>query len=203
VLVNVVNTTGEYLLGRVVLDHASHAIASGAAGGLTKAQLVGKFYGDFFGWVNLLSLFMQTCVVSRVFRRIGVGGAVLVLPLIAACSYGLLAYAPLLGPLRMAKLLENGTDYSLQNTARHALFLRTTREAKFKAKQATDALCWRIGDVLQAGVVLAGTHFAFGVRDFALVNEVLVVVWLAVALQIRREHARRANPAERHHRAAA
>jgi AAA family ATP:ADP antiporter len=191
VLVNVVNTTGEYLLGRLVAADAAHAIATGAAGGLTKGQLIGVFYGDFFGWVNLVSVCIQLFAVSRVFRYIGVSGALFVLPTIASCSYGVLALGPVLGVVRIGKVLENATDYSLQNTARHALFLRTSREAKFKAKQAIDALCWRLGDVLQAGVVFVGTRLAFGVRDFALLNEVLVVVWVVIALRIRREHARR------------
>jgi AAA family ATP:ADP antiporter len=94
--------------------------------------------------------------------------------------------------VRVGKLLENSTDYSLQNTARHALFLSTSREAKFKAKQAIDALCWRAGDLLQAGIVFVGTRLAFGVRQFAAFNELLVVLWVVVVFQIYREHKRRA-----------
>ena len=192
ILVNVVNTTGEYLLGRLVVADASRAIAEGTAHGFSKSQLIGIFYGDFFGWVNLVSLAIQLLVVSRLFKRLGVGGALFVLPLIAFGSYGLLAFVPLLGAVRVGKILENSTDYSLQNTARHALFLPTSREAKFKAKQAIDALCWRVGDLLQAGIVFAGAQLALGVRQFALLNEVLVVLWVVVVVQIYREHKRRA-----------
>jgi AAA family ATP:ADP antiporter len=190
IVVNVVNTIGEYLLGRVVVAEVSRTIASGAAGGFTKAQLIGMFYGDFFGWVNLLGFAIQLFVVSRVFKRLGAGGALMVLPAIACCSYALLAFLPVIGAVRAGKLLENSTDYSLQNTARHALFLPTSREAKFKAKQAIDALCWRIGDVLQAAVVFAGVRLAFGVREFALLNEALVAVWVCIAVAIYREYAR-------------
>ena len=82
------------------------------------------------------------------------------------------------------------TDYSLQNTTRHALFPPTTREAKFKAKQAIDGLCWRRGDLLQAGVVSLGTRLAFGIREFAL-NEVFVCLWIRLVVGIYREHGRR------------
>jgi ATP:ADP antiporter, AAA family len=203
IVVNVVNTTGEYLLGRLVVADAAQAIASGAAAGLTKGQLIGVFYGNFFGWVNLAGLAIQLFVVSRVFRRIGVGGALFVLPVIASCSYGLFALAPVLATVRIGKVLENGTDYSLQNTTRHALFLRTSAEAKFKAKQAIDGLCWRLGDVLQAGIVFVGTQLAFGVREFALLNEGMVIVWLLVAAQIYREHRRQETAAHRELAAAA
>jgi hypothetical protein len=70
--------------------------------------------------------------------------------------YGMLAFLPILRAVRIGKILENSTDYSLQNTARQALFLPTSREAKFKAKQVIDAFCWRAGDVLQAVVVFVG-----------------------------------------------
>jgi len=190
ILVNVVNTTGEYLLGRLVVTEATRAIASGTAGGFSKSQLIGIFYGDYFGWVNLVSLLIQLLLVSRLFKWIGVGRSLFVLPLIALGSYGLLAVLPILGAVRLGKILENSTDYSLNNTARHALFLPTSREAKFKAKQAIDALCWRIGDLLQAAVVFAGTRLAFGVRQFALMNELLVLLSVVVVVAINREYKR-------------
>ena len=188
ILLNVVNTIGEFLLGRLVVAEASRTIADGAAAGLTKSQLIGIFYGDFFGWVNLVSFLVQLFVVSRVFKRIGVRGALFVLPLVAFVSYGVLILLPALAAVRIGKIVENSTDYSLQNTARQALFLPTSREAKYKAKQAIDAFCWRAGDVLQAVVVFIGVRFAFGVSQFAMLNQLLVLVWLAVVVGIYREH---------------
>jgi AAA family ATP:ADP antiporter len=190
ILVNVVNTIGEFMLGRLVVAQASRALVDGTAAGLTRSQLIGVFYGDFFGWVNLVSLFIQLFVVSRVFKRIGVRGALFVLPSVAFVSYGGLALLPVLAAVRLGKIFENSTEYSLQNTAGHALFLPTSREAKYKAKQAIDAFFWRVGDVLQAIVVFIGVRLAFGVSQFALLNQLLVVVWLAVVVGIYREHKR-------------
>jgi AAA family ATP:ADP antiporter len=84
--------------------------------------------------------------------------------------------------------MENATDYSIQNTARHALFLPTSREAKYKAKAAVDTFFWRAGDALQAVVVFAGTSLAWGLRGFATVNVFLAVVWLLIAGAIFYEH---------------
>jgi len=36
-------------------------------------------------------------------------------------------------------------ERQFKNTARHALFLRTSREAKYKAKGAIDSFFWRAG----------------------------------------------------------
>ena len=191
ILVNVVNTSGEYLLGRLVAGQAAALVAQGAAGGLTTAQLIGRFYGEFFGWVNLGSPVVQLLLVSRIFRRIGVRGALFVLPAIACGSYVLFAFVPVLGAVRLGKIVENCTDYSLQNTARHALFLPTTAEAKYKAKQVIDGLCWRLGDIMQAGIVFGGTWLHFTTRGYALLNEAFVLAWFVVVWSIGREHRRR------------
>ncbi|RPJ84992.1 MAG: hypothetical protein EHM13_02475, partial [Acidobacteria bacterium] len=107
-----------------------------------------------------------------------------------------------LSAVAFAKTFENATDYSIQNTARHALFLPTSREAKYKAKQAIDSFFWRAGDLLQAVVVLAGVYLAFGIREYAMVNLVFVGAWFALVVAIGREYRRR-FPAEAGRRAAA
>ena len=72
-----------------------------------------------------------------------------------------------------------------------------------KAKQAIDAFCSRVGDVLQAVVVFVGVRMAFDIRQFALLNEILVVIWMAVVWGIYREHRRLVAVAEDVHREAA
>jgi AAA family ATP:ADP antiporter len=87
-----------------------------------------------------------------------------------------------LGLIRGAKIAENSLDYSLQNTTRNALYLPTSREAKYKAKQANDTFFVRLGDLASAGLVFAGTTWlAFSRREFALVAVALVLVWLTIA----------------------
>ena len=182
-LLNLVNTNGEYIVSRFVSESAQH---------LTKAEqgkFIGQFYGDYFTWVNVLGLAIQTFLVSRLFRWIGVGGALFVVPAISLTGYSMLALAPALAMIRGVKILENATDYSLNNTVRHALFLATSREAKYKAKAATDTFCVRGGDVVSAGCVFIGTHWlALNVPKMALLNTGLVALWIGLAMLIRRRH---------------
>ena len=184
-LLNIVNTLGEFLLGKVVT--AEIAQQTGGDEAAMTAQ-IGAFYGDFFGWVNLISFLFQAFLVSRLFKWIGVRGALFILPVIAMGGYSLMVAMPLLVYVRAAKLLENSVDYSIQQTTRHALFLPTSREAKYKAKAAIDSFFWRMGDMLQAGVVFVGTQLAFGVREFATFNVVMTIVWLGLVGTIAREH---------------
>jgi AAA family ATP:ADP antiporter len=74
------------------------------------------------------------------------------------------------------------------------LWLPTSAEAKYKAKQAVDAFFVRFGDVSSALLVaVASGVLNLGVRAFAVVNLVLIGGWLALSLSIAREHARRSR----------
>ncbi len=187
VILNVVNSTGEFLLGDLVADRAHAAFPGDAA---AQKQFIGGFYGSFFANVNLLGFLLQTFAVSRLFALIGVRGALYILPSIALVSYSTIGLVPILGFIRWAKIFENATDYSIQNTVRQALFLPTSREAKYKAKAAIDTFFMRFGDVIQAGIVRLGAQFHLAFSGFAWVNVGLTVVWLYVVTRLSREHRR-------------
>ncbi len=187
VLLNVVNSSGEFLLGSVVSEQAKAAFPDNPA---EQKKFIGGFYGSFFAGVNLLGFLLQTFVVSRLFRFLGVQGSLYILPLIALGSYLTLAIAPYLIIVRIAKTLENATDYSLQNTIRQALFLPTSREAKYKAKAAIDTFFMRFGDVLQAGIVALGSYLGFTFTAYAALNILFTLGWLYIVAQLAREHRR-------------
>jgi ATP:ADP antiporter, AAA family len=180
-LVNVVNTSGEYLLGRYIVEQ-SHALFPGASpdADAARARFVGEAYSRLFSTVNLVGFLLQTFVVSRIFKWFGVAGALIIHPLVALAGYLLMLRAPSLQMIGTFKVADNSLDYSLGNTTRQALWLPTSREAKYKAKQAVDSFFVRAGDVAQAGIVFVGERLAFSVPAFAAVNVVLVGAWLAV-----------------------
>lgn len=190
-VLNLVNTTGEYILGGIIKDTAHRMVIEGHANGLSENQIIGGFYAKFFSAVNVLGLLLQLFVVSRVIRRIGVGYAVLILPMLSFGAYTIIALAPTLLAVLVAKVCENSADYSLNNTVRNMLFLPCTYEQKFTAKQVIDAFFVRSGDVLSAVLVFAGTTvLALTPQRFAVVNAVLVVTWLFLAWQVGREYMR-------------
>jgi AAA family ATP:ADP antiporter len=184
-LLNWVNTTGEYILAEMVVRQADAQTA--AAGALSRADFIAAFYGRFFFTVNLLTLLVQVFLVARIIHRIGVGGAVLVLPLVSLAGYGLVAFLPVFSLIRVVKIMENSTNYSLMNTARHALYLPVSTAEKYEGKTAIETFFWRFGDLLQAGAIYAGLHWLrFDIAHFALLNALLSVAWLAVAWRLAR-----------------
>jgi AAA family ATP:ADP antiporter len=191
-VLNFSNTNGEFILGRVVTG-AAHAAAGGLSGEASEnavQHFIGAFYAEYFTWVNVVTALIQLFLVSRIMRWFGVQTALYVLPVVALGAYSLVAFVPILGLIRAAKISENSLDYSLNNTARQALFLPTSREAKYKAKAAIDTLFVRFGDMSSAALVFAGTHLAFGTREFAISNMVVIGVWLGVVTLLARQYTR-------------
>ena len=183
VVLNWVNTTGEFIQSRIVEESADRAVATGTAGTLDVGEYIGRFYSRFYLIVNIASVLIQLFLVSRIIKYLGVRVALLILPVIAFGGYAIIALYPVLGVVRWAKTAENSTDYSLMNTLRGVLFLPTTREQKYKGKQAIDSFFVRIGDLLSAATVALGLNvIGLGTTGFAAVNLGLTGLWILFAL---------------------
>jgi AAA family ATP:ADP antiporter len=193
--VNIVSTNGNYILSETLARMARAAVAGG--GGQTEGEFIGAFMAGLDFWQNVLSMLIQFFLVSRIFKYLGVGGSLFVMPIIALCNYSLFAFLPVLSLIRVGKIAENATDYSLQSTVRRALFLPTSREAKYKALQAVETFFWRTGDMLSGVTTLVVVQWlALSVRGFAFVNIVLVGMWLVLAVRLARENRRLTTQAE-------
>lgn len=187
VLLNGVNTTGEYLVAQLVSNQAGTLAAANP--GFNAQAYIGSFYGSYQFWVNVTALLLQAFVASRLVKQQGLRGVLLALPLIALGGYAVIAAGVSFAVVRWIKTAENATDYSIMNTARQLLWLPTSREEKYKAKQAIDTFFVRSGDLLSAAIVFVGASvLQLGIASLALVNVVLILVWIAVALVVLRRH---------------
>ena len=193
-LLNWVRSNGDYLLDRTLLD----ALADAKARGIEASAFVTTFKAEYFEWVNLTGMALQLFLVSRIMNRFGVRTALLVLPAVAFVEYGTYLIAPVLALFLVTKVGESSLEYSLQNTARQALFLVGTRVEKYIGKTVVDTVVVRAGDALTAIFVLAGTRAAISPRTFAAFNLVLVSLWIVAVLAIGRENRRRVGEGTEH-----
>ena len=191
VLLNVVNTSGEYLFGRYVVEQSQVIYGTGAESAAARERFVGETYSKLFGTVNLVGFLLQMFVVSRVFKFLGVGRALFIHPLVAITGYLLMLRAPSMQLMGILKIADNSLDYSLGNTTKQALWLPTSREAKYKAKQAVDSFLVRLGDVASAGVVWIGERLLLTVPAFAAITLVLSAGWLGVSALLNAQLARK------------
>ena len=188
-IIQLVNTNGNFIFDTTLREMAERSVAAGTAGGLSVRDLVGSYNAGRDFYQNVLGAILQFFVVSRILTYLGVGPALFIMPLLALVNYSIFALFPLLSLIRVAKITENAADYSLQNTLRRALFLPTSREAKYKALNAVETFFWRAGDMLSglATFVLVRS-LGFGVREYAIANIAIVLLWLVIAAMLAKEN---------------
>jgi AAA family ATP:ADP antiporter len=194
--INWVNTNGENILYGAV----QHALEEQyVEKGLTEPGEINRhikagttaFFGNLYFWVNLGGLLLQAFVVSRLLRFGGLALIMMLTPLISMLSYGFMALFPVLAVIRIMKIAENSSNYSINNTARQVIWLPTSPTMVYKAKAATDTLFARLGDGLAALTVMVGVQILhLPMKGFIFFNLSLVSIWGTVAWFVIKENRR-------------
>jgi ATP:ADP antiporter, AAA family len=191
-LYNFINALGELMFARIQQQVALRTLGTAVSGSAALQNYISQAFAGYQGLANIIGLIIQLFLVSRIFRWVGIGGALLFLPIIALGGYGYAAFGASLLLMKWVKSVENGTDYSLMKTARSALFLITNREEKYKAQAAIETFFVRGGDTLCALVVWVGTSvLALSIEKFAIVNVVSILIWIFLTILIIREYKKR------------
>jgi ATP:ADP antiporter, AAA family len=193
ILLNIVSLSGDFILGKLVVNHANEVVGAGNQFLAARSAYIGAYYASYYAWTNLVSFVIQAFLVSRIFKYIGVRRSLFILPALSFATFGSILVLPLMSVVRDLKIAENGTNYSLQNTVRNALLLPTSREAKYKAKAAIETFCVRLGDVLQASIIFLGTRLHASLNSFATITLAFTVLWTLVAGALYREHCQKSQ----------
>jgi AAA family ATP:ADP antiporter len=120
------------------------------------------------------------------------------LPVIALVSYTAMWLVPVLAVVKPMKIAENATDYSINNTARNVLWLPVPAALTYQGKPTIDTLVTRLGDGLAAATALVGVQLLQLPTDsYFMFNMLLVLLWLALAVDVIRRHRRLAEEAAR------
>ena len=191
---NFVTKSGDYVLDRMLLaGSAEHAHALG----VTQSTYIGQFKAHYFQFINVIGVGMQLFLVSRIVKYVGLRVALVVIPLASTVGYGATLFLPMIEVLFVARVIESSLDYSLSNTTQQSLWLVTTREAKYKAKQVIDTFFKRAGDTMSAALVWTTVHFALGTRTFLAVNVALSLAWVGLAVIVGRGYMRRSTTTQK------
>ncbi|NUP95228.1 MAG: hypothetical protein HUU28_03600 [Planctomycetaceae bacterium] len=129
---------------------------------ITEKALRTEYFAETERWAQTLTLLVQLFVTGHLMRWLGVGGALLVLPIVAlgGCA-GMLWHEELgIGALTVVTvtlIAWRGLSHSAMRPAREALFVPTARAEKYKAKSFTDTFAFRGGDLASAFLQGAGS----------------------------------------------
>lgn len=140
-----------------------------------QGRIVADSYSDvasrtqFFAVVDLivsaLTLTFQFLLTGPLIRMIGVGGALITLPLATVVAFTAMALAPVPTTVALAQGLRRAIEFSLVRPAREVLWTVVSREEKYKAKNVIETLVYRGGDAMSGwlSVGLAAMGAGFGI----------------------------------------
>ena len=178
-LLGIVGIIGLYeIVSNIVDFQLSATIAQEVAGSLNK-----DVYFGYVGQVtNIISVVVQLFLTSFVMKRFGVGIALLFLPV--AISFGSLGFL-LLPSLAFATVMsasDNSLNYSINQSAKEALYTPTSRDVTYKAKAFIDMFVQRSAKVLAVVLNLAVAAYIGleNVRWLSIAVLIILVGWILI-----------------------
>jgi AAA family ATP:ADP antiporter len=125
-------------------------------------------------------MIVQLFLTSLIMTRFGLATALFILPAaVLMSSVGYLAF-PVLWAGSLLNTADNGFSYSINQSAKEALYVPTTKDEKYKAKAFIDMFVQRfaksIAVFVSLGITTAFTDFST-IRWLSLILIAVVVVW--------------------------
>ncbi len=145
---------------------------------------IGEHFSRVFAITNLSAMVVQLLFTSFVMTRFGIGIALLVLPIAALGGSAGFFLFPALWTGSFLNTADNAFSYSINQSAKEALYVPTTREEKYKAKAFIDMFVQRFAKSIAVGISLVLTTFfaSFSaIRWLSLVVAAILVAWIFAA----------------------
>lgn len=194
-LLSIVAIVGLYEMVSTIMDFQFSSTISYYLDG----DAISERFAFVFAVTNGVALFVQLFVTSFVMTRFGVGTALLFLPVAALLgSVGFLA-APILLTGSLLNTVDSGFNYSINQSAREALYTPTSRSQKYQAKAFIDMFVMRFAKAVAVGLSLTLTTLFAGyanVRWLSLITVAILAVWIMIVLYAGREFRKRTAPSE-------
>jgi AAA family ATP:ADP antiporter len=145
---------------------------------------IGRHFALVFSITNWVSLLVQLFLTSYVMTRFGLATALLVLPFTIALGSSAFLFFPALWVGSMLSTADNGFSYSINQSAKEALYVPTSEAEKYRAKAFIDMFVQRFAKAI-AVLISLGITFMFkdisSLRYLGLLTLALIVVWVVAA----------------------
>jgi ATP:ADP antiporter, AAA family len=194
-LLAVVALVATYEVVSSIIDFQLSATVARTVAGSTEKD---AFFGMVGQLVGIVSILVQLLMTSWVLRRLGIGVALLVLPVaILGGSIGFFV-VPSLAVAAVMSTSDNALSYSINQSAREGLYVPLTRDEKYKAKAFIDMFVQRAAKTgaVALNLVVSGSIGMAGVRWLSLAVVAAVGAWIALVRWLGRQHAALAAEAD-------
>ncbi|MEW6321324.1 MAG: MFS transporter [Acidobacteriota bacterium] len=179
---------GFAVIGGAIIEQQLNMAAEAFRGGEGTDALTG-FLAEITFYLSVAGFVVQVGVTSRVHRVLGIGFALLLLPVsLGATALVMLVSGALWAPA-FARILDTSLRYTIDKTTREILFLPLPVALKYQAKPFVDVTVDRFAKGL-AALLLLGLIKGAGLtwQQLSYASVAITVIWVAAAVRARREY---------------
>lgn len=143
------------------------------------------WFGAIYTGLNIIGLLVQLVVTPRLLDRLGVGGALTVLPIVVlATTLGFLLTGAAIALVAL-RLGDGGLRHSVHRVASEILFLPIAHEHREAAKPIVDVVGQRGGQLIAALLAFAVATDGAGTWQLGVMTAIAVAAWFVAIVLTR------------------
>jgi ATP:ADP antiporter, AAA family len=155
------------------------------------ADAVTIFLADVQFWSSVIGLLVQILLTSRIHQHLGIGFALLLLPVSFGSTATIMLRNPALWAPQLATIVDQSLRRTIDKTTREVLYLPLPSEMKFTMKPFVDVTVERLARGMAAVLLLFlvqkwGLELTW--QRLSFVSIMLTGVWIFIAISARREY---------------
>jgi AAA family ATP:ADP antiporter len=177
-------------MGAAIIEQQLN-MAAEARLGQGQTDSITAFLAQVTVYLSLIGFAIQVGLTSRIHRLLGLGFALMILPVSLGVTAVVMLFNGSLWAPAMARILDTSLRYTVDKTSREVLFLPLPADIKYRAKPFVDVTMDRFAKAMGALLILVlikpwGLNFDW--QRLSLASLTLMVVWVFMALRARREY---------------
>ena len=138
-------------------------------------------------------LVQQLILVKHSVRRLGVGGTLVLLPLVSVVGFAMLAIHPVFAIMAALQVIRRSLTFGFSKPTSDMLYSVVTPEEKYKVKNFIETAVYRSGDLISVWTIRLLTAAGLGMTAVSIITIPVSIIWTVLALWIGREYNRRAS----------
>jgi AAA family ATP:ADP antiporter len=179
-------------IGAAIIEQQLN-MAAAEAKGAGNADAIAAFLAQITVYLSLFGFVIQVGLTSRIHRVLGIGFALLVLPMSLGTTAVIMLFNRALWAPGLARVLDTSLRYTVDKTSREVLFLPLPAELKYRAKPFIDVTVDRMAKgsgALLILVLIKDWGLGLNWQQLSYASLTMVGLWVLTAMQARKEYLR-------------
>jgi HEAT repeat protein len=174
-------------IGAAIIEQQLNTAAAAQGSG----DAIAAFLAKVTVYLSLIGFVIQLGLTSRIHRFLGIGFALLLLPVVLGGTAVLMLVNGAVWTAALARILDTSLRYTVDKTSREILFLPLPLDLKYRAKPFIDVTMDRVSKGLGALLILVlikdwGLGLTWQQLSYASLS--MMILWIFFALRARREY---------------